>query len=74
MSAAGDVNGDGIDDLIVGAPGELGSDRAAIRGAAYVIFGSRSPLFAAGNDARDLNDFALSQLSVAAATARARRQ
>ncbi len=40
VSAAGDVNGDGIDDVIVGAPhGDNGGDRA---GEAYVIYGSRS--------------------------------
>lgn len=39
VSAAGDVNGDGIDDLIVGAP--LGDDGGTNAGEAYVIFGSR---------------------------------
>jgi glycosylphosphatidylinositol phospholipase D len=34
-SAAGDVNGDGIDDVLIGAPG--------VANASYVIFGSRSP-------------------------------
>jgi len=39
VSAAGDVNGDGIDDLIVGAPyGDNGGNYA---GQAYVIFGRR---------------------------------
>ncbi len=39
VSAAGDVNGDGIDDLIVGAPyGDNGGNYA---GEAYVIYGSR---------------------------------
>src|SRR4029079_16955751 len=38
VSAAGDVNGDGYDDLIVGAPeGSDGGDQA---GEAYIIFGS----------------------------------
>ncbi|MDB5470408.1 MAG: hypothetical protein JWR84_1968 [Caulobacter sp.] len=34
VSAAGDVNGDGFDDLIVGAPGANAS-----QGAAYIVFG-----------------------------------
>ena len=39
MSAAGDVNGDGFDDLIIGAAGAPicnGTDS----GASYVVFGS----------------------------------
>ena len=35
VSAAGDINGDGIDDLIIGAPYASGFD-----GAGYVVFGS----------------------------------
>ena len=37
VSAAGDVNGDGIDDVIVGAP--TGSNGGTYAGEAYVIFG-----------------------------------
>ena len=45
VSAAGDVNGDGIDDLIVGAYGnDAGGFPAA--GAAYVVFGAASGLTA----------------------------
>ncbi len=41
VSAAGDVNGDGLDDLIVGAPGvDVDGDTNA--GTAYVIFGRDS--------------------------------
>jgi hypothetical protein len=39
VSAAGDINGDGVDDLLVGAPG-AGPERS---GRSHVVFGSRSP-------------------------------
>jgi hypothetical protein len=38
VSAAGDINGDGIDDLIIGAPGASGGGSAS--GDTYVVFGS----------------------------------
>jgi len=42
VSAAGDFNGDGIDDVIVGAPATVvGGAEAA--GTAYVIYGQRTP-------------------------------
>jgi Ca2+-binding RTX toxin-like protein len=66
VSAAGDVNGDGIDDLIVGAPGDDSGGYDA--GAAYVIFGRRDALFTNGDDVRNLNDFDLSQFTLAQAT------
>ncbi|MFO1039001.1 MAG: hypothetical protein U1E45_19335 [Geminicoccaceae bacterium] len=39
VSSAGDVNGDGFDDVLVGAPFDNG-----VAGAAYVIFGTSMPL------------------------------
>ncbi|CAN7250637.1 hypothetical protein [Aminobacter aminovorans] len=41
VCSAGDVNGDGLDDLIVGAP--FGDDGGSNAGEAYVVFGSASP-------------------------------
>lgn len=41
VSRAGDVNGDGIDDLVVGAPGADGVN-AIQTGASYVVFGRSS--------------------------------
>ncbi|MFC1688454.1 beta strand repeat-containing protein [Pseudomonadota bacterium] len=41
VSAAGDINGDGTDDLIVGAT--LAGSEGAYAGAAYVIFGNNQP-------------------------------
>jgi hypothetical protein len=46
VSAAGDVNGDGVDDLIVGAP--QGDDGGTNAGEAYVIYGFRNPPVATG--------------------------
>lgn len=50
VSAAGDVNGDGLDDLIVGSPGQdTDGDPSHYPGAAYVVFGKRdeAPVMAA---------------------------
>jgi hypothetical protein len=54
VSAAGDVNGDGFDDMIVGAP--LGDDGGANAGEAYVVFGK-----AAGFGTIDLTTLTASQ-------------
>lgn len=41
VSAAGDINSDGIDDLIIGAPGANSNDQV-FSGSSYVVFGSTS--------------------------------
>ena len=51
LSGGGDINGDGIDDLIVGAPGVNGY--AGAEGATYVIYGRSS--FSASFDVSTLN-------------------
>ena len=53
VSAAGDVNGDGIDDLIVGAPG-AGPNGNAYSGSSYVVFG-KATAFAASIDLANLD-------------------
>jgi Ca2+-binding RTX toxin-like protein len=59
VSSAGDVNGDGIDDLIVGAP--LGDDGGGSAGEAYVIYGvagtTRGTLDLTGLAARSTDGF-----------------
>jgi len=48
--AAGDVNGDGFDDLAIGVPGEdVGATPKGNAGAAHVILGSSTGLVTAGN-------------------------
>ncbi len=49
VSSAGDVNGDGINDILIGSPGTGGGE-----GVAFVIFGSNTP-FSAVIDATTLN-------------------
>jgi Ca2+-binding RTX toxin-like protein len=53
VSRAGDINGDGIDDLIIGAP-FAGSNGEYTSGQSYVVFGSRSG-FSAFLNVSDLN-------------------
>jgi len=43
VGAAGDVNDDGIDDVVVGAPGVDGAGDAVEEGAVYVIYGQQTP-------------------------------
>ncbi|MBC1241762.1 putative Ig domain-containing protein [Nostoc sp. 2RC] len=42
VSSAGDINGDGIDDLIIGAP--YASPNGYNSGQSYVVFGNRAPI------------------------------
>jgi hypothetical protein len=51
MSSAGDVNGDGLDDLIVGAP-YAHPDGKSFAGKSYVVFGK------VNNSAINLSDIA----------------
>jgi Ca2+-binding RTX toxin-like protein len=44
VRAAGDINGDGIDDMIIGAV--VADPNGASSGASYVVFGSRTPFAA----------------------------
>jgi Ca2+-binding RTX toxin-like protein len=43
LARAGDVDGDGLADLLVGAPGLSASSASAIAGAAHVVYGAREP-------------------------------
>jgi VCBS repeat-containing protein len=43
VSGAGDINGDGIGDLIIGAPDAMGTDGVSATGASYVVYGKAGP-------------------------------
>ncbi|MEY3135551.1 MAG: hypothetical protein RJA39_1433, partial [Pseudomonadota bacterium] len=49
VGAAGDVNGDGLADLIVGAHGYDAAHSGVQTGRSYIIFGSKTGAFAAGS-------------------------
>jgi predicted secreted protein len=49
VGAAGDINGDGLADLIVGAPGYDPAASSTSSGRSYIIFGSKTGAFAAGS-------------------------
>ena len=49
VGAAGDVNGDGLADLIVGAHGYDAAHGSVQTGRSYIIFGSKTGAFAAGS-------------------------
>ena len=68
VSSAGDVNGDGFDDLIVGA--RHGDDGGSDAGEAYVVFGKASGFGTVDGIGRPVID--LTTLSAAAAASSSR--
>ncbi len=52
VSGAGDINGDGLDDLVVGAPKSVSGSEYYTAGRSYVIFGSRD--FGSGGGGSEL--------------------
>ncbi len=59
VSAAGDVNGDGVDDLLIGAPGA--DPNGFLSGASYVVFGEQEPAVALAVLIADVDALALPQ-------------
>ena len=55
VSSAGDLNDDGVDDIIIGAPALSAFGGNGSSGKAYVVFGSRSPSFPVLLNASNLN-------------------
>ena len=67
VSSAGDVNGDGFDDMIVGAPGANATEEYGGTGESYVVFGKGGWLGAPSLDLAILdgtNGFSLSAASI----------
>ena len=58
MSSAGDVNGDGYDDLIIGATDADGDNND--EGKAYIIFGQQNPLNVDLSDSDTFEGFVIS--------------
>ncbi|MEH2183177.1 hypothetical protein [Nostoc sp.] len=63
VSSAGDINGDGIDDLIIGAPGA--DPNGSYSGQSYVVFGSKSGFSAQFNlsTLNGINGFAINGIN-----------
>ena len=65
VSGAGDINGDGIDDLIIGADNEDANGKIRA-GQSYVLFGRRSGFsaFLNASDLNGINGFAINGIAV----------
>ncbi len=63
VSSAGDINGDGIDDLIIGAPGA--KPNGSYSGQSYVVFGNKSGFDAQFNlsSLNGINGFAINGIN-----------